>query len=238
MKKIFFSTFALLIVALFPLSLSAQSITDNNLRYVEVTASSFLEVAPDEFHIQIIIDESLNGNKSSLERKEKELFSALKGLGIDLEKDLQIQDVSSSLKNYILKQAKILNSKSYTLKVYSPETLLGVFNATEKIKISQVSVIKTGVSNPDKVKEEVLAKATAKAKNNASIIAGSLGCKLGKPIFAQNYDNSFIPYRAMTKSTISIRGMASEMASDEASPELEFEKIRFEQQVVIRFLLE
>lgn len=238
MRKIISTTFLTLLITALPIFAEAQikSTPENN--YIEVNANAFIEVAPDEFYLQITIDESLTGNKSSLEKKERELFTALKGLGIDLEKDMQIQDVTSSLKNYIFKQAKILNTKSYTLKVRTPEQIMGVFNAAEKIKISQVTITKTGVSNPDKIKEEVLAKAALKAKSNATVLAETLGSKLGKPIFIQNYDNMFNPFRSLTKSTLSIRGIATEAAGDEALPELEFEKIRFEQQVLVRFAIE
>lgn len=237
MKKIIYSAIITLITSFSPAMADAQIKSTPENSYIEVNASAFLEVAPDEFYLQITIDESLNGSKSSLEKKERELFTALKALGINLEKDMQVQDVTSSIKNYIFKQAKILNTKSYTLKVNSPELIMGVFNAAEKIKISQVSITKTGVSNPDKIKEEVLAKAALKAKSNAEVLATTLGSKLGKPIYVQHYDSAFNPFRAMTKS-LSIRGAASLETADEALPELEFEKIRFDQQVLVRFSLE
>ena len=53
----------------------------------------------------------------NLEQKERDLFKALKTLGIDLNKDLQIQDISSSLKEYMLKKDQILSSKIIDLKV-------------------------------------------------------------------------------------------------------------------------
>ncbi len=236
MRKFISVAIVALIATLAPAISNAQT-TSNS--YIEVTASAYSEVVPDEFYLQITIDESLSGSKATLEKKEKELFSALKELGINLEKDMQVQDVTSSLKNYLFKQAKILNTKSYTLKLTSPNLIMGVFNAAEKIKISQVTITKTGVSNPDKIKEEVLAKAAAKAKANATVLANALGSKLGKPIYIQNYDNAFNPFRTLTKSSLSIRGISSmETADEESAPELEFEKIRFDQQVMVRFALE
>ncbi len=236
MKKLLLAALISLSVSILPQNLKSQTTKENS--YVEVTATAFNEVAPNEFFIQIIIDETLSGSKATLEKKERELYSALKELGIDIEKNMQVQDLTSSLKNSILRQAKILNRKSFILKVDSPELIFGVFNATEKLKISQVSITKTAVSDPEKIKSEVLAKAAAKAKSNAEVLASSLGFKLGKPIYVQNYDNALNPFRMLAKSSISIRGAATDTMNEESAPELEFEKIRFEQQVVIRFSIE
>ncbi len=216
----------------------AQFKSTQEPNYIEVTANAYTEVSPDEFYLQITIDESLTGNKSSLEKKERELFSALKELGIDLEKNLQVQDITSSLKNYIFSTAKILNSKSYILKLNSADLIMPVFNAAEKIKISQVVITKTGVSNPDKIKQEVLAKAAEKAKNNADVLAAALGVKVGKPLYIQNYDNAINPFRSMAKGEMKLRSAAVSVSADESAPDLEFEKIRFDQQVMVRFVIE
>lgn len=51
------------------------------------------------------------------------MFKQLKGIGIDLEKNLVVQDMSSDLQTYFLRKNAILSTKAYQLKVNSAQQL-------------------------------------------------------------------------------------------------------------------
>ena len=50
----------------------------------------------------IVINEKDNKGKVSVDQQEKEMFKQLKGIGIDLEKNLVVQDMSSDLNGSIV----------------------------------------------------------------------------------------------------------------------------------------
>jgi len=233
MKRIFL-TISVLLVAV---TIFAQEKNFIDQNYIEITARAEREVAPDEIFLNIKINEKDNKGKASLEKQEKDLFKRLSSLGIDLKEDLQIMDISTLLQKYLLKRDVVITSKSYLLKVHSTEMLIRVFQELESLSIPEVSIEKTSLSNMDEVRQEVMVMAAKSAKQSAEALAKSLDRKLGNAIFIQSYDN----YPRLFKSTAAVRGTANlEMESEDAftAPALDFEKIKFEQSVLIRFSLE
>ncbi len=84
------------------------------------------------------------------------MFSRLKSLGVDLEKDMLVKDIATQMQEYILKKNTVVTSKSYQLKISSTDMLIKVFKELEKLSIPNVSVVKTDVSDKEKVKNEVM----------------------------------------------------------------------------------
>ena len=72
--------------------------------YIEVSGRAEKELSPDEIYLDITITEKDNRGKVSIERQEKSLFKRLASIGIDLTKDLQISDISSSLEKFFFPQ--------------------------------------------------------------------------------------------------------------------------------------
>jgi uncharacterized protein YggE len=226
----------LLISALFFfLAGTAQEKNFIDCNYIEITGRAQTEVAPDEIYLNITINEKENKGKVSLEKQEKEMFKKLTSLNIDLEKNMTVLDMNSFYEKYILKKDKILITKSYILKVSSADMTAKVFAALEEVGIPDVSIAKTALSNVEKIRDGVMEKAAANAKEKAVLVANALGRKVGKAIFIQNYDNYLMLGRGvqpMTKMSI------SESDDSFVSPLLEFEKIRFEHTLLVRFELE
>ena len=67
----------------------------------------------------------------------------LQDLGIDLKKQLKLQDLSSDFKNYFLKRKNVLKSKIYRLEVFDAVTAEQELIALEAKGISNVQLIKT-----------------------------------------------------------------------------------------------
>lgn len=218
-------------------ALSAQEKNFIDQNYIEITASATKEVSPDEIFISITIEERDNKSKS-LEKQEKLMFARLKTLGIDLEKEMLIKDMATQIQEYILKKNTVVTSKSYQLKITSTDMLIKVFKELEKLSIPNVSIVKTDVTDKEKVKNEVMIMATEKAKARAEILANALGRKLGKAIYIQHSEGY--------QRDIVIRGLASfgakmenaNVTEEYAGPDLAFGKISFTQNIYIKFSLE
>ncbi len=226
----------LLITALFLFFAGmAQEKNYIDFNYIEITGKAQTEVAPDEIYLNIIINEKDNKGKVSLEKQEKEMFKKLTALGIDLEKNMTVLDMNSFYEKYILKRNKILLTKSYILKVGSADMTAKAFAALEEAGISDVSIAKTALSNIEKVRDQVMEKAAINAKEKAILLANALGRKVGKAIFIQNYDNYAMQVRGVQPMT---KMSMAEGDDSFVAPVLEFEKIRFEHTVLVRFGLE
>ncbi len=90
--------------------------------YVEVSGSADTLVTPNQIFIRINISEKDSRDKVSIEQSEAQMVTALRSLGIDIEKDLTTEDISSNFKNYFLRGQEVLKSKQYMLKVRNAVT--------------------------------------------------------------------------------------------------------------------
>jgi len=230
MKK----TMALFAALLFALTLGAQEKNFIDEPYIEVTGKAEMEVVPDRIYLRIVINEKDNKGKISVEQQEKEMFKRLKSIGIDLEKKLVVQDMSSDLQTFFLRKNAILSTKVYRLEVSSARQLGEAFEALQGAGISDVNIEKTDVSNLEELRQEVRKKAIQAAQKNAQVLAEAIGQEAMWAIYIQDYGFNMRPFAnvMMTKSTAMNDAMV-----EEAAPELQFEKIRIEHSVMARFVL-
>ncbi|PKO96638.1 MAG: SIMPL domain-containing protein [Bacteroidetes bacterium HGW-Bacteroidetes-7] len=202
--------------------------------YIEVSGRAEKELSPDEIYLDIIITEKDNRGKVSIERQEQSFFKRLTSIGIDLSKDLQISDISSSLEKFFLRKNTILLTKSYVLKVNGTAQLTALFEQLEKEGITDVKITRTALSNFDEVSREIMADAALNAKKSAEAIAVALGRTLGKALYVQSYASFPRSYRVNT--VMKMMDTSVESAGADFLPD--FQKIKMEHQVVVRFALE
>ena len=230
MKKLMVSVAAVLLAG----SLFAQEKNYIDQPYIEVTGKAEMEVVPDEIYLRIVINEKDNKGKVSVDQQEKEMFKQLKGIGIDLEKNLVVQDMSSDLQTYFLRKNAILSTKAYQLKVNSAQQLGEAFQALQTAGISDVNIEKTDVSNIEELRQEVRTNAAKAARKNAEVLAAALGQQAKEAIFIQDYGFNMRPY----PNVLMAKSMAvADAAGAEAAPQLEFQKIKIEHSVMVRFIL-
>jgi uncharacterized protein len=205
--------------------------------YIEVAGRAEKEFAPDMIFLEITINEKDSKGKSSLERQEKDLFKRFTNIGIDISKKVQIKDISTSLEKYLLKKNSILMTKSYIVIVDGTPQLIALFEQLEQAAITDVSITKAELSNYDEAGREVMAMAARNAANNARAVAEALGRKVGKAIFIQSYAS--FP-RTLYLTTSYRRAVDESMAKEFSVPEVQpdFQKIKLEHQVTVRFSLE
>jgi len=95
------------------MSSQEKNFIDQN--YIEVAGRAEREFAPDEIYLEVTITEKDNKGKVSIEKQERDLFKKLTNIGIDISKQVQIKDISTSLEKYFLKKSSILMTKTYII---------------------------------------------------------------------------------------------------------------------------
>ena len=86
--------------------------------YLETSAKADTLVIPDRIYLDILISEKDTKDKKSIEELEILMEERLKSIGIDIKKQLTLNDLASNFKKYFLKNTDILKTKSYSLIVY------------------------------------------------------------------------------------------------------------------------
>ena len=160
------------------------------------------------------------------------------GLNIDTKSDLSLLAFSSNSKTSLFKTQNILKVKNYTLIIRDAFTASKVFQSLENVDISNVNIERTEYSNSESLLLDLKFLAVKKAKVNALKMIEPLNQKLGKAIFVS--DNATISNALQGKiNGIQIRGISSIPSSNTAEPILiEFQKIKYESQVSVKFILE
>lgn len=206
--------------------------------YVETTAKQDTLVVPDKIFISILLNEADSKNKKSVEEQEKTLELTLKKLNINTEKDLSLLDFSSDFKKYFLKGQNVIKSKMYSLLVGDAVTAGKVLAELESVGISNVTIERTEYSKAEELLLELKAKAVEKSKLTAEQLAKPLNQKIGKALYISDVNTISNALQGQTPG-IQIRGMSSLYGSRAADPiYTEFQKVKFEVQVNVKYLLE
>lgn len=214
---------------------AAQAQEPKEQNYIEVSARAEKQITPDEIYLTINLNELNSKGKISVEKQEADMIKALRGLKIDVEKDLTVQDMGSDLQKYFLRKDNILASKSYVLKVNTAAQAMAALEALNAVNISDISLLRTGISPQleKQTKDELLTEAAKKAKENAQILATAVGSQAGQVIYIQNYYNFAQPYNFAMKTS---RAMVADGANVyESAPVLEVSKTPVSVNVTCRF---
>lgn len=234
MKKLLLTSVLITLTsALAPLV--AQNNNGISSNYIEISARAQVEVTPDEIYTQIKVEEGKIKGNPDISILEKKILAAVKNVGVDINKDVTISDLNNSLEKYLLRKDKILNTRTYIVKLNNSKQLIKLFNQLEKDGVYDISIIRTAISDINAVRQQAMAKAAEKAKANASVIAETLGRKLGKALTIQCYESGPVFARGgnMLKSAA-----IGEDYQEDVSLSPDFEKIRFEQNITVKFELE
>ncbi|MBT3241861.1 MAG: SIMPL domain-containing protein [Bacteroidetes bacterium] len=226
---------SLILVLISTLSFAQETKNFIDKPYMEVTGKGELEVTPDEIYLSIKLKEADNKGKESVEALEKKMVLKLKALGIDVEEALSIMDFSSNFRSYWLRKTNILTSKEYQLLVKDGTTAGQVFMELEKLGISNISIVKVDHSKIDQLRNDVKVKAIQAAKDKASMLAKGIGQSAGKAIYIQELNTGYYPRNTMA-TNIRVKAFA-ELEEQDFMPEIEFEKIKLEYSILVRFEL-
>lgn len=205
--------------------------------FIETSAKVDTLVTPDRIFLTILITEKDTKGKISVEELENKMADKFKFLGINLDNQLSLSDLSSNFKKYFLKQQDVLKSKAYSLLVFDALTAGKVIMELENINISNVLLEKTEYSKIENLKLELKSKAIKKAKLNAISMTNPLNQKVGNAIFISDLDNISNQLQGRVAG-IQIRGMSSLKETNFNPIDIEFEKIKVESEIIAKFKLE
>ncbi len=132
--------------------------------YIETIATVDTLVIPDRIYLSILISESDTKGRQTVEELEESMATKLKGIGIDLDKQLSLSDLSSNFEKYFLRKQDILKTKSYELLVYDATSAGQVIYEMENIGISNVDIEKTEYSKIVDLKLKLKSSAAKKQK--------------------------------------------------------------------------
>ncbi|PRX57277.1 SIMPL domain-containing protein [Flagellimonas meridianipacifica] len=205
-----------------------------DIPYLETSARVDTLVTSDKIYLSITITEKDSKGRKSVEEQENKMAQAFRSLGIDLDKQLFIKDLSSNFKKYFLRQKDVLKSKRYSLLVYSGKEAGEALAALEKLKIANTYLEKTEYSKMEALELELKSKAVKKAKKKAEALTAPLNQTVGNAI---HIVDSSIPYYPRAQAPrMEMKSMAMDMA--EAEPlDIDFEQIKVQTSVNVKFAL-
>ncbi|WP_286971568.1 SIMPL domain-containing protein [Flavobacterium sp. UBA4854] len=224
-------------------SVNSFSQTKNSIDkpFIEVSGQADTLVLPNKIWINVLLSEKDSKGKKSVEDLEKDMFSKLKEIGINIEKEVTVNDMSSNFKNYLLKQNDIFKSKSYSIIVKNAIETSNVFIGLEKIGISNVRIEKIENIDEKKIKLLINGKAILNAKLTAESFAKPLNQKVGNSIQISNFEDISQQLYGRAAGIVVNTGYGGKRYESESAPSepvIEFEKIKISSSVQVRFLIE
>ena len=201
--------------------------------YIQVMGKAEMEVVPDLIDLKILIDENDVRGKTTISELEKLMLKKLTEIGIDLKKDLAVRDLASNFKSHLILKNEIILSKEYILTVHDGKTAATVFLELEKIGVSNISVEKLDHSEMETFRQDVKINAVKAAKTKAEYMTTAIGQATGRALYIEELE---IPVYYPRASNIMLRGAAKDESIAEV-PDIEFDKIKLEYSVLVRFEL-
>ncbi|WP_297691216.1 SIMPL domain-containing protein [uncultured Eudoraea sp.] len=202
--------------------------------YLETTARVDTLVIPDRIYLSIRITEADTKGKTSVEKLENKMADKLKSLGIDIEKQLTLSDLASNFKKYFLRKVDVQKDKEYSLLVYDAVMAGKVILGLESIGISNVNLTKTEYSKIEKLKIDLRQEAVRAAKKQAEAMVLPLDQKLGNALYISDLNTGIQP---MMDGRMARVQMFKE-ADEEQPIAIEFEKIKIESTVNVKFSIQ
>ncbi len=204
---------------------------------VEVNGYADTMVIPNQIFIKINISEKDSRDKISLEELEKNMIEGLKSMGINTEVDLTTSDILSNYKFYFLKQRDVLKSKEYILKVINAQTASKVFIKLEDIGISNTSIDHVNHTDIEYITNICRTKAILNAKSKAIFLTKPLMQSVGNAIHITDVEQNINNRLQERLSEISVRGYGIDVKRKFEEPKIEFEKIKVQSTINVKFIL-
>lgn len=229
MKKLI----AMAVVVLMALPAAAQ-MQEAYPSYIQVTGRAEKELTPDEFYLQIVINERDSKGKISVESQQRDMVAVLRKLGVDVEKQLKMANLSSE---FFKKNTSVAMAK-YQLQLGSSGEVAKVWQALDDLGISNISILKVTHSQLDKYKQEVRLEAMRNARESAQEMAGAIGQTIGKCFYIYDSNSNVLP--VMYDNAVLMRSAKAVADAESVAEEdpLEFKTIKLEYGVQAKFVLE
>ncbi len=227
MKKMIL--WAVVMLLTLPAILQAQEVYPS---YIQVTGRAEKEIVPDEFYLSITINERDSKGKISVESQQREMVATLKKLGVNIEKQLKVANLSSE---FFRKNSSVAMAQ-YQLLLNSAAEVARVWQALDGLGISNVSIQRVSHSKIEEYKAQVRTEAMRNARQSAEELATAVGQRVGKCFYIYDSNSSLMP---VTYNTFAVRNAKAmdrvETVTDEP---LDFKTIKLQYNVQTKFVLE
>ena len=135
------------------------------------------------------------------------------------------------------RKSEVKLSKAYKLKTANAKQVMQVMMALDQIGISEVSINQIKCSKIEQYKDEARAEAMRDAKRKAKILTDAVDQPLGKAIYIS--ENDFTPVRNYNRPMLmKANGVAEDAIVGNDVPDLDFENIKIDCRVNVRFALD
>lgn len=213
-------------------TLNAQN--DNDLRFITVTGSASIVVAPDQIELEIIIREYENANevKIELDSIDRSLRKVLRNNGID-DEVLNFNNVSYSWYYWWRYRNDRFRQKSYRLKLNSSTDFMTLVKDLNFNGIYSMRISNSTNRELQKLRKELKVSAVIAAKEKAKYLLESIDEELGPVIsiveVADNRHRYWMNSQNMITNVSLNRGSHENDMSNVANIKLKYEvKAKFE----------
>ncbi len=167
----------------------AQSLTNVNVKKIEVKGKADMEIVPDEIYLRIALKEYKNGSKTvSMNTLESGLVKAIKSLGLP-EDALRVDNVYGYNWNWKKKKSdEFLATKSFKLKVSNVKMVNNLVNKLDSEGLNSMSIAEVGHSKIEEYKINLKIEALKNAKMKASSLLKSIDEEIDGVIEIQEID--------------------------------------------------
>jgi len=231
----------LIVTILLPILLSAQTLQKNFIdqNYIEIIGRSEMDVVPDIIDIKIILNEKDSKSKKTLKELEKDMIDVLTNIGVDIEENLVVKDLTSNFKNFLFLTTDIILTKEYIVTVDEARKAALVFLDLQHKGISNVSIDKLDHTEIDEYKKKVKILAMKAAKDKAEALVSAIDQEIGRALHISEYEPGLS--RTLT-ANVTVRGSKRKADSYqpgkiETVPNIEFESIKLRYTVLVKFEL-
>lgn len=216
----------------FPLAFFGQNMNmvDNN-PYIEVIGSAEKEIAPNIITLRIVLQETNDKNKITIDEQERTLKEKLKASGFDL-KNLVIRNANASLLKLSRKTNDVINRKEYLAKVGNSVEAYKVFKILDEINVKEASIFETSHTDIQIFRKEVKQLALKVAKEKATHLLKSIDEQIDKPLIIREIDENESIQIKNTYSNVAV-GYYQEETS--ANDYLDIKPIKLKYQMFARF---
>ena len=108
--------------------------------YIEVNGRAELDITPDKIFLRVEIREEDTKGRKSLEELESQMLKTLESLGLDIEKQVTVSDLSSNFKFYFLKRTDVFKNKFFSVETKSAYEAGQVVSLLAKEGISNIEL--------------------------------------------------------------------------------------------------
>ncbi len=206
--------------------------------FIRVTGESERTVVPNEIYLSIVIDQNAVKGKTDVNEVERKMVAALRRIGIDPEKQLQVGDLSGDLKTYMLRRDRMQTTKTYSLKLSSAKQLGEAYAALSDLGITDMNVTKATRSDLQSIKMEMRTEAMKNAQAIAETLAEAVGQKSGRAIYIQDNNYFYNEGPILMRAANFTAKAESDSAAGPQQPDLQFQDMKLTYSVQVKFLLE